>query len=76
LQQVLRLVQQLKQEQSAAPDTSSSSSSEAEQLAPTAGPLSGSWLLLWTTEASVHQLVQGQLLGIGVRDIQQHIDLQ
>jgi hypothetical protein len=66
-------VQQLKQEQTAAPG--SSSSSEAQQLTPTAGPLSGSWRLLWTTEASVHSLVKGQLLGIGVNDIQQSIDL-
>jgi hypothetical protein len=66
-------VQQLKQQQPAA---TSSSSSEAPQSAPTAGPLSGSWRLLWTTEASVHALVQGQLLGIGVKDIQQRIDLQ
>ncbi|WIA11532.1 hypothetical protein OEZ85_011643 [Tetradesmus obliquus] len=69
--QVLQLAQQLKQEQAAAPDSSSSSSSDG----PTAGALSGSWRLLWTTEASVHALVKGQLLGIGVRDIQQHIDL-
>jgi hypothetical protein len=67
-------VQELKQEQTAAPG-SSSSSSEEQQLAPTAGPLSGSWRLLWTTEASVHSLVKGQLLGIGVKDIQQSIDL-
>jgi hypothetical protein len=38
--------------------------------------LTGSWQLLWTSEASVHGLVRGQLLGAPVTDIFQDIDLQ
>jgi len=36
----------------------------------------GDWALLWTSEASVHNIVKGQVLGAPVTAIQQSIDLQ
>lgn len=71
-QQVLGLVAELKAAASAAAAAGDSSSSSA----PTAGPLDGDWQLVWTTEASVHQLAGGQLLGLAVEDIRQRVCLK
>lgn len=74
--QVLSLVSQLQTVSTAFQDAQGSSSEhQTAATAPTEGPLGGQWQLLWTTEASVHKLVKGQLLGIPVRNIQQEIDL-
>lgn len=45
-------------------------------LAVAVGVVAGDWQLLWTSEASVHSIVRGQLLGAPVTDIQQQVDLQ
>lgn len=77
---MLQVVSQLKEfqaaEDNAAASAGSNSSSSSRQPVPTDGPLNGNWRLLWTTEAAVHKLVQGQLLGLPVRDIQQRVDLR
>lgn len=73
LSQVLQVVEQLKFAQQTA---AAAAASSAVQPAPTEGWLDASWRLLWTTESAVHKLVQGQLLGTPVKDIQQHIDLK
>jgi hypothetical protein len=62
LRQVLEAVEELKQQPAAAPPT-----------APLA--LAGSWRLLYTTEADVHKIVDGLLLGASVADIRQDINL-